>query len=61
MPASGHSWAQSGSERNNSEDEYTGTGNENPTGNHCNYHSGRVPQTTVFRIRAFGTADDVSQ
>ena len=61
VPSGAHPWAQSGSEGDGSEDEYTGSGNKTPTGNHGQYHSGRAKKTTVFRIRAFRSADGVTQ
>lgn len=61
VPSGANPWAQSGSEGDGSEDEYTGSGNKTPTGNHGQYHSGRAKKTTVFRIRAFRRADGVTQ
>lgn len=53
-----NNWVQSGSPDN--EDLYTGRGNKDKGGNHGAYHSGKVPKTIVFRVRACRRANGVS-
>ncbi len=52
-------WIQSGSK--GPSHNYTGGGNEIKGGNHGEYYSGRAPKTTVFRVRAFRSINNVQQ